>query len=71
MDERAELARLKSVELITYRNILLMGMRCLQVTDDPGRAQRHIELIEGLLRERGVRYKPAKVVTKRRSEAKE
>ena len=47
--EEVELRKMKPSELIGYHNVLVMNKRMLQVTDDPGRNQRHLDIVNRIL----------------------
>jgi hypothetical protein len=62
MNDREKLAAMATRELAAYRNVLLMGRRCLQVGDFARRA-RHLVITESLLSERGVAFERGKLLT--------
>lgn len=59
-DERNEFAQFDLNELISYRNILTMSARCLQITDDKYRNARHLRFVNDELDIRGHRLLPGK-----------
>lgn len=49
IDEEAELRKMTTRQLVAYHNILLMNQRMIQVTDDPGKNNRHLEIVNRIL----------------------
>lgn len=64
--ERDQLATLSDHQAVAYWNILQFGMRGL-VIGDPGKSERHIGIMDGILTERGI---PHEVGALTRVEAK-
>jgi hypothetical protein len=53
-NEKAQLATMTSREAVAYWNVLQFGDRMLRVGDDGGKHERHMNLMDELLNERGV-----------------
>lgn len=66
MDERAGFDEMTTAELVSYRNILLMGKQMFQITDDVTRNERHLRLVEEILTSRGVTLDPDQLLWKSR-----
>lgn len=54
-------------ELVAYYNILVMGTKCVQVTDDPERLPRHRQMVTQELTKRGCTIEPGKLLKDIRS----
>ena len=64
MSEKEQLAAMGTEELASYWNVLMMGRKCLQVTDDPDRNPRHSRIVGELLAERGVKTEDGRLLLK-------
>lgn len=62
--EKACFARMKTPELVATWNMLQIGARAMQVTDDPERNPRHARLIKSELNRRGIQAEDGKKLTR-------
>lgn len=52
MNEKAELSKMSTRELVAYGNILIISRRCLHLPGGRERNERHLGLVKEILEER-------------------
>lgn len=60
MTEKAQLSGMTDREAVAYWNIIQANARMLRVGDDGGKHERHLDLMDEILTERGIAHERGK-----------